>query len=577
MFVASLDAVTGEATWLASLAEEQREPVATLPGSAMDSWHDTLRVSVAAAGGRLYVAGSFRGEARFGSTVFRFAAGDTDTFVAAIEGGVDATAGTVVWVQTGGGTLRDMFRGVAVGGGLVFAVGDFTGFASWGSANLTSLAFNPRNPQWGFSHDAVRPQPTTNPPAAASRALVSGLQVVVAHEAASGEVRWARRGGGRAWDRATAAVVTPGGELLLAADFYDVADWGGELTLRAPLDVGTHPTASVVALEHDTGRVRWGVAARGASTALGLAACGEGIFLTGSFWNGLAFPGLSGEAVSKGEDDAYLARFSLEGRVSWLRAGGGTYTDDAAAVACDDPSPGDPGTGMLYLVGYFFGSMGFGGAAAVVDPPGARPGAAFVARLARDGGPLAATVGGRPVPTPPPSRAATVPPSEIPLATATATGEARTEAETKGSHLVVGFLLCTALTACLYLCYTQGVRRGWVRESAASYSVVSTVIVPPLEDEDEEGVDAVLHSFDLPPEPTSLEEAVVDVPEGEGLSRAGRPSQGVLQGFDVLLDVPEEFELTRNPASSATGEVPAGVEQIPEACAAASASVVTGV
>jgi len=175
-----------------------------------------------------------------------------------------------------------MFRAVTVGGGMVYAGGDYTESARWGDQNLTSHPFNAKHPEWGYSHDAV----------------------TAAYRQSDGQLLWVKGGGGTAWDRVNSLAFAKdtsgvGDRIYLAADFYDNSVWGA-VTLKAALDSGSRrrafsfdhdhdsspdsnpdshpnpkrPSLAVLSLDPQTGQTIWGVGSRGSATGICITACG---------------------------------------------------------------------------------------------------------------------------------------------------------------------------------------------------------------------------------------------------------------------------------------------------------------
>ena len=90
----------------------------------------------------------------------------------------------------------------------------------------------------------------------------------------------------------------------------------------------------MVSIEPATGAVRWAQSVElGASSAFGVAVCGDSIYIAGGFWGQLLFTGLRGLA-SEGESDLYVAALSTTGVPRAVQGGGGFYTDHAAGVVC---------------------------------------------------------------------------------------------------------------------------------------------------------------------------------------------------------------------------------------------------
>ena len=76
------------------------------------------------------------------------------------------------------------------------------------------------------------------------------------------------------------------------------------------------------------------------------------VYVSGYFYNSVNFGG--GVITSKGSGDAFLASFDSSGKHRWSKGFGGTSSDYGYAVATD-------GSGNVYMTGYFYNTINFGG------------------------------------------------------------------------------------------------------------------------------------------------------------------------------------------------------------------------
>ncbi|HZI13817.1 MAG TPA: hypothetical protein VE153_25795 [Myxococcus sp.] len=257
----------------------------------------------------LFATGDFQGGLVLGGQRLE-PAGDSDTFLVHLGPG-----GDVRWLRRFGGAGGDSADALALGpGGSLFVVGRYTGPAAFGDTRLegrgcfvAKVAREDGRVLWargfgGQGHAQCRSVAVD----AAGDALVAGLfqgTLAVGTEAWTsagesdlflaklsgddGAPRWARRFGGAGDDVARDVVVTPSGAVLLAGYFS-------------------------AAVEGAAGAVDFG----------------------------------AGTLVSRGDADAFLARFDGEGRCQWARALGGPTFDMVKSVVVG-------GDGGLSLAGLF--------------------------------------------------------------------------------------------------------------------------------------------------------------------------------------------------------------------------------
>jgi hypothetical protein len=245
--------------------------------------------------GDLYVTGRFQGQATFGSTQLT-STGSDDLFLAKYT-----ADGALVWVRQVGGGGPEGGRAVALdSSGNIYVGGYFQGLLTAGAATLSSAG-------------------------------VAGLLLKYSPE---GNLQWVRS----LPDSYVAGVATDG---------------QGNAYVAGRLDT----TASLLAKYDGSGSLLWTSPGTGAAggVAGGVVTDAQGdVYLTGSFRNTLQL-GPTGQVISQGQYDGFLAKFSGQGSGLWVRQIGGSGDDAGSSVAV---SP----AGLIGLTGYFQGPATVGGA-----------------------------------------------------------------------------------------------------------------------------------------------------------------------------------------------------------------------
>ncbi len=223
------------------------------------------------------------------------------------------------WSRGLGGTSSDTGYGVAVdASGNVYVTGYFYNTVDFGGGVLTSAGSN---------------------------------DVFLASYTPSGKHRWSKRFGSTSSDYGYAVAVDGAGNVYLAGYFYGTVDFGGgALTSAGSNDI-------FVASYTASGQHRWSKRFGGTSSdyAYGLAVDGSGnLYLTGSFYTSIDFGG-GAIAANGSSTDLYLASFTSLGAHRWSKGFGGTSSDYGYGVATD-------AGGNVYLTGYFYNTLSFGGA-----------------------------------------------------------------------------------------------------------------------------------------------------------------------------------------------------------------------
>src|SRR6185436_10312705 len=343
---------------------------------------DSPRAPAVAPGCESYVVGFVEGEADLGPAGKHAATGNakdpkktgSDAFV--VKVGPD---GKIAWGKTFGAGRDDVANGVAVRGDRVVVVGQFLDeialgefrHSAAGSDDVFVAAFDlAGEPQWLWTAGGIDSD-GANAVAAApdggwliggsfSRtaefqdiALKSrgGTDALLIKLAANGDVEWVKQFGGRYNDTISHLGVDARGNIYVQGVFRDVASWGGP-----PLTAHGGSDNDIVLAKYDVnGDHVWsknfGNAFNDVAGGLTVDPAGN-ITMVGSFDKSVSF-GPGDDHTSLGEADAFIARYTTDGKLVWARTYGADREDIAFGVAAD-------AAGNTVTVGWFQGSVDFG-------------------------------------------------------------------------------------------------------------------------------------------------------------------------------------------------------------------------
>lgn len=346
---------------------------------------DAPRAIAVAPGGDSYAVGYFDGETDLAPAGRHRAADNdkdprhpaTDAFVVRLD-----PDGKIVWGKTFGAGRDDAANGVAVRGDRVVVVGQFLDrlelgelkHAAAGSDDMFVAAFDTRGePQWlwtagGIDSDganAVAATPDGGWVVAGSFSqsvelqgakLVSrgGTDAMLIKLGGTGDLEWVKQFGGRYNDTISHVAVDPRGNVYLQGVFRDTADWGGK-----PLTAHGGSDNDVVLAKYDAnGDPLWsqgfGNAFNDVAGGLTVDPAGN-VTMVGSFDRSVSF-GPGDDHASAGEADAFVARFTGDGKLMWAHSFGADREDIAYGVAAD-------AAGNTVTTGWFQGSVDFGSGA----------------------------------------------------------------------------------------------------------------------------------------------------------------------------------------------------------------------
>ena len=359
--------------WLLPLAAFTQQPywnwMQTLGGTS----DDIARSVVLDPEGRAYVAGYFKGTARFGDQT-RTSRSANDLFLACYE-----ADGRLRWVEQAGFAERDDWRvGLAFSpdGGLLLT-GSFYGQAIFGTETLQSQGQNDlfiarytlegrmewvrqiagNLQEWGRGIIAGTDGSfwltggfySTVRFGATALSSLGQNDIFIAAFDRLGNVRWAKRAGGIDFDEGTGIARDAAGNLYITGWYGARADFGPQV-VQSPAFFELF-----VAKYAPDGRELWVRSAQGQFTNFGRQiefdpATGD-LFACGSFSGTVNFWGR--ELTSQGGQDGLLLRISPDGDVRWARSFGGSEADEAFDLAVG-------GSGRLYVGGSFSTQARFG-------------------------------------------------------------------------------------------------------------------------------------------------------------------------------------------------------------------------
>lgn len=164
-----------------------------------------------------------------------------------------------------------------------------------------------------------------------------------------GEQVWIRQGGGATEDYGTAVAADNKGNVFITGVFKGCMNIGNQkLVSKGDKDI-------FIIKYNNNGEVLWSAGGGGnmADISTAIAADQNGnCYVTGDF-EGTAELGKK-IIESAGKNDVFLAKFSSDGTIQWLkRAGSATGDDHASAISLDDSD-------NVFLAGYFSGLAKFG-------------------------------------------------------------------------------------------------------------------------------------------------------------------------------------------------------------------------
>lgn len=244
------------------------------------------------AAGNIYATGEFSGSITFGGSTY-LSQGSIDMFLAKLT-----PAGQVVWFVQGGGPGIDRGIKLAVRGGQVAVVGEFTQTATFQGQSLTSAG---------------------------------GADIFLAvHDAATGQQQWIASGGGPlASDRPYGVAISPSGQVTMAGEFSGTVNIGGTVMTSMPDPITAVPSVDVfIASYSAAGAPLWARqgAAKYTDRAIDLVTDPAGnIYVTGQYSDTIQFAASYPNAMYNA---TFLLKLDGGGNEQWFRrTGGATYNE----------------------------------------------------------------------------------------------------------------------------------------------------------------------------------------------------------------------------------------------------------
>lgn len=271
------------------------------------------------ADGNVYVAGTFRDTATFGSITV-IASGsftlNADMFVAKYS-----PSGTCLWVKTAGSQVQDdQIQAIYVdkNNGFVYVSGYFKSSAAFGSTTLTS--------------------------AGSSDAFIAKYDTA----ATGNNPIWVNAIGGTGYDNSWGVTADPSGNPYVFGHFNSNVTFGNTTVTS----VGNE---DIFLVKYDpSGNFQWVQTAgsNGDDTGVRMTSDASGIYLTGEFEGTISFG--SNGVSSYGGVDIFITKYNFSGANQWAQKAGSSYDDHAKAIAADN-------SGSLYITGGYNDTARFGG------------------------------------------------------------------------------------------------------------------------------------------------------------------------------------------------------------------------
>ncbi|HEY9046442.1 MAG TPA: SBBP repeat-containing protein [Ohtaekwangia sp.] len=267
--------------------------------------------------GNVYITGSFEETAAFGNTTLT-ALNTQDIFLVKYN-----AEGNVVWVKQGAGTSTDMAYSIARDAqNNIYITGMFHESITFDNVKLTAVGLT---------------------------------DTFIAKYTSAGELVWVKRDGGGAdglnKSRGRSITLDTSGNIYIAGTFVGNVVFG---TTRLSADSRFYYNM-YIAKYNPAGVLQWVTQATGNSSGESIAVDQSGsIYVTGSFGGTVAWGNTTLASIGEeGEEDIFLAKYTTEGKLLWVKSYGGKGFSVAYVVALD--AAGDP-----YITGFFQDVVAFG-------------------------------------------------------------------------------------------------------------------------------------------------------------------------------------------------------------------------
>jgi hypothetical protein len=262
--------------------------------------------------GNSYLVGEYFGTASFGA-IDKISAGSGDIFIAKYN-----SSGTIQWVESAGGLLRDIGRGVALDAtGNVYVTGTYENTAAFGGGAINPLS-------------------------------MGGIDIFIAKFNASGVVQWVQSAGGNSFDAGYSIAIDTSDNVFVTGLYQETADFDGISLISA----GNRDI--FIAKYNSSGTVQWVQSAGGTLSDSGLSVAVDlegNSYITGYYSDVATFGTRSG--LSFGNSDFFVTKYNSSGNPLWLQCGGGTHYDGGSSLTVDT-------SGNVFVTGYFRLTASFG-------------------------------------------------------------------------------------------------------------------------------------------------------------------------------------------------------------------------
>jgi hypothetical protein len=260
--------------------------------------------------GNVYVAGKYEMNADFSGTTLSNA-GNHDIYVA--KYGSDGTLG---WVTTGGGTLGDYAHSIACDGNSIYIAGEIEGYG-----NLIN-----------FQNSAI----TLN--------SIGDNDLFLAKYDLNGTLLWAKSAGGLFNEKALGITYDNSGNVYICGFFNDTANFSGTKIYGTPGKAN-----DIFVAKYDmNGTLQWvrqaGSAGRDEAKSIKCDANGN-VYICGMYSNGAVF-GSQTLTSPNGYFNAFVAKYTSAGTLSWVKTAGGDVDDVAWSLTVDN-------AGQVFVTGEY--------------------------------------------------------------------------------------------------------------------------------------------------------------------------------------------------------------------------------
>jgi len=242
---------------------------------------------------------------------------------------ISAQANDWIWAKGAGGISNDYSNAVCTdASGNVYATGTFQG------SSITFGNFTLYNTGTG------------------------NLDIFVVKYDASGNVLWAKSGGGASMDYAYGICCDASGNVYITGWFRSPSVTFGIITLNNSDNAGNLNPADIFIVKYDAdGNLQWAQSAGGmGSHDESFSICADAnsnVYITGDFGYSANTTFGNITLINKGGYDFFIAKYDASGNILWAKNAGGTESDRGYSISIDASS-------NIYIGGYFQNSAIFG-------------------------------------------------------------------------------------------------------------------------------------------------------------------------------------------------------------------------